>query len=268
MAHDIDDDLFGSVQTINIEKAQISRKTNTYVEESRTLSQKITYNPKGRRLNALLYSRDGKLAAKDVYSYDSTGELREVTGYNMDGSLINKKVYTRSSDRKSIEEVTYNDGESASSNKTIHTLNDAGQQINLTTFDAGGAPSNKVIISYDGKGKIREVVMCSSVKNGMIVPGSDGRSVVLSDDIKDKMKGIFPCFDKLLTSRTVFTHDDAGHLIETATYTHDNSLIGREAYTCEFDSHGNWIKQIKSKWNPTANKFEPTDVTYRTIIYY
>jgi len=268
MIHDADDDLAGSVRTIRIEKAQIILKDNNYVEEPRILSEKITYNSKGRRLDVFLYNRDGVFTAKSVYSYDAEGELTEITEYNMDGSLLNKKVYTRSSDRRSIEEVTYNDGESTSSNKTIHTLNDADKQTSLTTFDANGVPSIKVIISYNGKGKIREVVMCSSVKNGMIVPGSGGRSVVLSDDVKDKMKGVSPCSDSLFISKTIFTHDDDGHLIETATYTHDNFLVSKEIYTYEFDSHGNWIKQTKSKWNIENGKYKPVETTYREIRYY
>ena len=75
------------------------------------------------------------------------------------------------------------------------------------------------------------------------------------------------CSDGLLTSRTAFTRDPAGHLLEVATYTADGVLVSRESHAREYDSHGNWIKETVSKWKSDSSEFEPVLLTYRKIAY-
>lgn len=100
------------------------------------------------------------------------------------------------------------------------------------------------------------------------MPKNGGGMIVLSDDVRGGMKGIPPCFESLLISRSVFTLDDAGHISEVATYTSDSSLIGRQIYDRRFDSRGNWIEESASEWNFKSAAFQKSSITYRTIIYY
>jgi hypothetical protein len=56
--------------------------------------------------------------------------------------------------------------------------------------------------------------------------------------------------------------------VELATYDDQGKLIKKDSYVREYDSHGNWIKQTVSKWNPQTEMSEPVQVMYRMITYY
>lgn len=56
--------------------------------------------------------------------------------------------------------------------------------------------------------------------------------------------------------------------MERATYDAEGKLREKVNYEREYDTRGNWIKQVVSKWNPQTEKSEMTQVYYRAITYY
>ena len=64
------------------------------------------------------------------------------------------------------------------------------------------------------------------------------------------------------------TIDHKGEWVERATYDGAGKLLNKDSYEREYDGHGNWIKQVVSKWNPQTGKSEPTEIHYRTITYF
>ena len=80
----------------------------------------------------------------------------------------------------------------------------------------------------------------------------------------------FPIAGATLTGKEVYKYDDKGNISEMTLLNGDGSLMSREVYNYEYDSAGNWKKMTTSVAVVDVGKltFEPTEVTYRSIMYY
>jgi protein TonB len=80
----------------------------------------------------------------------------------------------------------------------------------------------------------------------------------------------FPIAGATLTGKEVYKYDDKGNISEMTLLNTDGSLLGRESYKYEYDFAGNWSKMTTSVAVIDSGKltFEPTEVTYRFIMYY
>ncbi len=80
----------------------------------------------------------------------------------------------------------------------------------------------------------------------------------------------FPVAGSTLTGKEVYRYDEKGNISEMTFFNADGSLLSREVYKYDYDSVGNWTKMTTSVAVVEAGKvtFEPTEVTYRSIIYY
>ena len=103
----------------------------------------------------------------------------------------------------------------------------------------------------------------------------EGKHVVLevvSYDLKgSKVENqYFPIAGANLTGKEVYKYDDKGNISEMTLLNTDGSLLSKEVYKYEFDFAGNWNKMTTSVAVIEGGKlsFEPTEVTYRSIMYY
>jgi TonB family protein len=91
-------------------------------------------------------------------------------------------------------------------------------------------------------------------------------------DIKGKKieNAYFPVAGATLTGREVYKYDDKGNISEMTLHGADGSLVSKEVYKYEYDFAGNWTKMTTAVAVVEGGKlsFEPTEVTYRTIMYY
>jgi TonB family protein len=91
-------------------------------------------------------------------------------------------------------------------------------------------------------------------------------------DIKGRKieNAYFPIAGAALTGREAYKYDDKGNISEMTLRGADGSLVSREVYKYEYDFAGNWTKMTTSVAVVDGGKlsFEPTEVTYRTIMYY
>jgi TonB family protein len=80
----------------------------------------------------------------------------------------------------------------------------------------------------------------------------------------------FPIAGANLTGKEVYKYDDKGNLSEMTLLNEDGSLLSKEVYKYEFDFAGNWNKMTTAVAVVEGGKlsFEPTEVTYRSIMYY
>jgi TonB family protein len=80
----------------------------------------------------------------------------------------------------------------------------------------------------------------------------------------------FPVAGATLTGREIYKYDDKGNISEMTLHSTDGSLVSKEVYNYEFDFAGNWTKMTTAVAVVDGGKvsFEPTEVTYRTIMYY
>jgi len=80
----------------------------------------------------------------------------------------------------------------------------------------------------------------------------------------------FPIAGSNLTGKEVYKYDEKGNISEMTLLNSDGSLLSKETYKYEFDFAGNWNKMTTSVAVVDSGRltFEPTEVTYRMIMYY
>jgi protein TonB len=95
---------------------------------------------------------------------------------------------------------------------------------------------------------------------------------VVSYDLKgNKIENqYFPIAGATLTGKEVYKYDEKGNISEMTLLNPDGSLLSKEVYKYDFDFAGNWNKMTTSVAVVDGGqlKFEPTEVTYRQIMYY
>jgi protein TonB len=80
----------------------------------------------------------------------------------------------------------------------------------------------------------------------------------------------FPIAGGTLTGKEVYKYDEKGNISEMTLLNPDGTLLSKEIYKYEFDFAGNWNKMTTSVAvvDSRGITFEPSEVTYRSIMYY
>ncbi len=152
-------------------------------------------------------------------------------------------------------------------------------QSNLTA-KAGNAPAVNAPVESDRSrdgliGPVRRVR--TEIAKLISADGrpSEGKHVlveVAAYDIKgNKVENqYFPIAGATLTGKEVYKYDEKGNISEMTLLNTDGSLLSKEIYKYEFDFLGNWNKMTTSVAvvDGRGVTFEPTEVTYRAIMYY
>jgi protein TonB len=120
--------------------------------------------------------------------------------------------------------------------------------------------------------RVRTEVAKLLTEAGKTQEGKHAVLEVVSYDIKgNKVENqYFPIAGANLTGKEVYKYDDKGNLSEMTLLNEDGSLLSKEVYKYEFDFAGNWNKMTTAVAVIEGGKvsFEPTEVTYRSIMYY
>jgi TonB family protein len=120
--------------------------------------------------------------------------------------------------------------------------------------------------------RVRTEVVKLSNESGKLQEGKHSLLEVVAYDVKGNKteNQYFPMAGENLTGKEVYQYDDKGNISEMTLLNADGSLLSREVYKYEFDFAGNWNKMTTSVAVIEAGKmsFEPTEVTYRSIMYY
>jgi protein TonB len=120
--------------------------------------------------------------------------------------------------------------------------------------------------------RVRTEVAKLSTQDGKPVETKHVVLEVVAYDLKgNKVENqYFPIAGATLTGKEVYKYDDKGNISEMTLLNGDGSLLSKEIYKYEFDFAGNWNKMTTSVAVVDGGKltFEPTEVTYRSIMYY
>jgi TonB family protein len=153
-------------------------------------------------------------------------------------------------------------------------------QSNLTAKSAASQPVPTAPLETDRirdglTGPVRRVrteVVKLSNETGKVAEGKRAVLEVVSYDLKgSKVENqYFPIAGANLTGKEVYKYDDKGNISEMTLLNTDGSLLSKEVYKYEFDFAGNWNKMTTSVAVIEGGKmsFEPTEITYRSIMYY
>lgn len=154
-------------------------------------------------------------------------------------------------------------------------------QSNLTAKASASRPSPAAAVEESDRvrdglvgpvRRIRTEVVKLSNENGKLQEGKHAVLEIVSYNIKgNKIENqYFPIAGANLTGKEVYKYDDKGNISEMTLLNSDGSLLSKEVYKYEFDFAGNWNKMTTAVAVIDGGKlsFEPTEVTYRSIMYY
>ena len=120
--------------------------------------------------------------------------------------------------------------------------------------------------------RVRTEVLKLSNEGGKLTEGKRALLEVVAYDVKGNKteNQYFPVTGATLTGKEVYKYDEKGNISEMTLLNSDGSLLSKEIYKYEFDFAGNWNKMTTSVAVVDGGKvvFEPTEVTYRSIMYY
>ena len=120
--------------------------------------------------------------------------------------------------------------------------------------------------------RVRTEVVKLANESGKLQEGKHAVLEIVAYDIKgNKIENqYFPIAGANLTGKEVYKYDDKGNISEMTLLNADGSLLSKEVYKYEFDFAGNWNKMTTAVAVIEGGKlsFEPTEVTYRSIMYY
>lgn len=109
-------------------------------------------------------------------------------------------------------------------------------------------------------------------ENGKVTEAKHAVLEVIAYDLSgNKVENqYFPIAGANLTGKESYKYDDKGNISEMTLVNADGSLLSKEIYKYEFDFAGNWNKMTTSVAVVEGGRlsFEPTEVTYRSIMYY
>src|SRR6201988_3641210 len=154
----------------------------------------------------------------------------------------------------------------------------ASAQSSLTA--KAGAPAGNPAVESDRSrdgltGPVRRVrteVAKLLTADGRQNEGKHTLVEVVAYDIKgNKIENqYFPIAGATLTGKEVYKYDEKGNISEMTMLNPDGTLLSKEIYKYEFDFAGNWNKMTTSVAvvDSRGITFEPTEITYRSIMYY
>ena len=153
-------------------------------------------------------------------------------------------------------------------------------QSNLTAKANALQPAPVIVVEIDRVrdgllGPVRRVrteVAKLTNQNGKMLEGKHAILEVVAYDIKGNKteNQYFPIAGANLTGKEVYKYDDKGNISEMTLVNDDGSLVSKEVYKYEFDFGGNWNRMTTSVAVIEGGKvaFEPSEITYRSIMYY
>jgi periplasmic protein TonB len=159
-------------------------------------------------------------------------------------------------------------------------LSPAAKAQNNATARAGNAPASSSPVESDRSrdglmGPVRRVrteIAKLTTAEGRPAEGKPVVVEIVAYDIKgNKIQNqYFPIAGATLTGKEVYKYDEKGNISEMTMLNGDGSLLSKEIYKYEFDFLGNWNRMTTSVAvvDSRGVTFEPTEVTYRSIMYY
>ena len=231
----------------------------------------VFYDANGNEVERTIYDDYGFLVGKELRTYEASGNLIKSVLSDDKGMVMERKVYAYEHDK--LTEIVSYDGKDNISLKQANTYLKNGRLGEQTYYDSKQA-AGKTVYKYDEKGNLSEVTFYLANGSKAVAP-------------------IGPC---LGAHRVTYSYDDKGRPMKVVayeptgepkkswqySYTPQGQIVEdiRESewsrmifvYTYEYDSRGNWIKQIATVTDQSKlSKLEPNKrktIITRELAYY
>jgi len=206
--------LVGKVMSIEEYSYETGSETNEDQKEKGSFILQevsgILFNDEGGITEKFYFDTTGTINKKEVCVYDNTGRKIETNTYNPEGILIYKEVYKYDANWKEIER-TISKADSSLFKKFEIKYNNRGQMVEVYKYDSTG--------------------------------GLEVRDVYKYRDYKEPFE-----INRYLLGRLVFIwtfeYDSLGNITSYEQNAELNHRYKKRYYLYEFDSIGNWTKQV------------------------
>jgi hypothetical protein len=268
--------------------------TKSYNNSDVPISEmKYIYDDKGRLKDEQYKDENGKITTQTTYIYDGEGrklKIQELPFIEDAGMLIG------------MEGINSGIGYSGRISRSETSYNDRGEAIELKIFNSDRTLVGRMAVKWDDSGNPLEVMHYNGdvVEFDEFAPDSEATKEIaaLSEEkkaeIKEESSRIFSpgsVMSKNIykyneagmlieikqttmgmnSGRQTFTYDEHGYKSEEINYFGDESPGNKVIYTRNYDSTGNWTKEIISaisNLNESSELATLVSETCRTITYY
>ncbi|MBO0721469.1 MAG: hypothetical protein J2P41_11645 [Blastocatellia bacterium] len=250
----------GPVKSVRLEVAKLSSAGDSVVEGPRILSSADDATEDGSLTISRRYSPNGIVIFKQVTSFLPDGRANESLVYSDEERLTTRMLYIYDDGGNRMEMFHYNaDGTIGS--RSIRYLD-----LSLSMVEGERRDNNGNLLEHEvstrGSSGLTEQTRSFYKENEM--SGKEVTAILSAQQFEQRQYDP----DGVLKSKIVTTVDKKGEWVERATYDAEGNLRAKVNYEREYDTRGNWIKQVVSTWNPQTDKSVMTQVLYRTITYY
>jgi hypothetical protein len=213
----------------------------------------------------MLYTAEGKVGSKILFTYDERGNETEIIHYNANGVPEGRTGSTYNAEGRKTESRWYA-ADGTLTRRTVFTYDTQGNEISRRSYTPEGVPENSTALTYDTAGNLEEASWSypSGEQGGQIVYRRDAKGALVSS------VEFTYAPDRTLQSRMDTAYDLRGNPTEVVWYGEGGRFKKRETSTYRYDVFGNWTQRTTTNWVTAgdSSSFEPPVVTYRTITYY
>jgi len=221
------------------------------------------YDPEGKLIeqahDVLTWARKDPFPTRLVYTYDAKGYRTKATLYSAARTIKSITLYSNDLNGNTTAEVTTSkDGSSSTTISFVY--DDRGNRTRITSFSGDKVIAN-IVYEYDGqRNRIKEVhsgVTESEVHNSYDAKGRITEQLIYAAD-------------QSLRGKRIVSYDDRGNKSAETSYNKDGSVQRRATYAYEYDSVGNWIKTMTREWLNKEGQLVPgeEELEERVITYY
>jgi hypothetical protein len=231
----------------------------------------VTYDTSGNEVERVIYDGYGFLVGKEIHTLDAKGNRTESILSDPKGVVMERRVYTY--ENSTLIQILSYDGKGNIGLKQVNSYDANGRLREQTYYDPNKA-AGKTIYKYDGKGKVSEAAFFRADDSKAVAPigpclGAH-RVTYFYDEADRPIKVVAYEPDGKVKKSWQYSYNPKGQVVEDKR--EDVWSQVRFVYTYEYDSQGNWIKQIatvnhQSKLSPTE-PYERKTVIIREITYY
>ena len=258
--------LVGAVQTVKTEQALFVNppgEPDTWIEDEWILTAIAHYGTNGKLTERTEYAPDGAAMVRIVRQYNRAQKLSTEQLYNSQGALWRKTSHTYN-EAGHLTQAVSTDVDGDLWFRDVYTYTEDGRPAHIDHHDPDGTFLHRARFTYDGEGRVAKRSLSdadgSPISSNTYVYDADGRIQAV---ITHGRSGA-------LTSRWAYTYDEHGNEREWVSSDRDGAIQRKEVYTYEYDTQGNWVKQVIAEWIPDGEGgyLEPAEAISRTITYY
>ncbi|MFN7948295.1 MAG: hypothetical protein U0Z53_23290 [Blastocatellia bacterium] len=249
----------GPAKLVRYESAEVIRHQDGYDIGPRYLYSQSEVSDDGTKATFTSYRPDGTVLSRQVNTYEN-GKSKESIFYDSSGRIKRHHKIFYHNEGMRIEGVQYDESGSVVS-REVENYGKGMQRIDSIITDGQGQTKEK---SFSQKGQNG----CYSETRIKYLNGKEASRQVTScraDRTLGNERRYYNA-DGTLKERCVVTYEGGG-ISEMAWYDTAGTLLKKDSFMREYDSHGNLIKEIFWEWTPQTGKPEPVRVTYIGITY-